>query len=216
MRKINNFENVQEATEFKRLPVDAYVCKIMNVTDVPVDSKTGKGDYLKVFFDIAEGEYKGYFKKQFDNDTRKDKKWPSAGSFIRSYKENALPMFKGFTSALEKSNKNYTWDWNEKKLTGKTIVLIIGDEEYLSQKGEKRTRNYVASVRSLEAFKSGDFTLPALKVLDESKIATSGKTAAPADYNPFGDVDEDTTSNTTNDSSEDNDMPWGDSNPFGD
>lgn len=213
MRKIDGFENVQEATSFKRLPVDAYVCKIMNVNDVPMDAKTGKGDYLKVFFDIAEGEYKGYFKKQYDADTRADKKWPNAGSFIRSYKDSALPMFKGFTNALEKSNKGYTWDYDEKKLKGKTIVLVIGDEEYLNQKGEKRTRNYVASVRSLEAYKAGDFTLPALKVLDESKSAATSST--PADFDdPFKAQSENAPA-TTSSAPADNDFPWGDNNPFG-
>lgn len=213
MRKIDGFENVQEATSFKRLPVDAYVCKIMNVNDVPMDAKTGKGDYLKVFFDIAEGEHKGYFKKQYDADTRADKKWPNAGSFIRSYKDSALPMFKGFTNALEKSNKGYTWDYDEKKLKGKTIVLVIGDEEYLNQKGEKRTRNYVASVRSLEAYKAGDFTLPALKVLDESKSATTSST--PADFDdPFKAQSENAPA-TTAAAPADNDYPWGDNNPFG-
>lgn len=212
MRKIDNFENVQEATSFKRLPVDAYVCKIMNVNDVPMDAKTGKGDYLKVFFDIAEGEYKGYFKKQYDADTRADKKWPNAGSFIRSYKDSALPMFKGFTNALEKSNKGYTWDYDEKKLKGKTIVLVIGDEEYLNQKGEKRTRNYVSAVRSLEAYKAGDFTLPALKTVDENKSTAS---STPSDFvDPFGSQ---TTNNApaTTSAPVDNDLPWGDNDPFG-
>lgn len=180
MKKINGFENVQESTSFKRLEPNAYVCKIMNVVDVP------EKEYLKVSFDIVEGENKGYFSKLFKEDTRQDKKWPAAGSFIRSYKEKALPMLKGFTNALEKSNKNYVWDWDETKLKGKTIVLIIGDEEYLNQKGEKRIRNYVASVRSLEAYKSGDYTIPALKVLDESKVVASS-TSAPADFvDPFG------------------------------
>lgn len=213
MRKIDNFENVQEATSFKRLPVDAYVCKIMNVDDVPMDAKTGKGDYLKVSFDIAEGEYKGYFKKQYDADTRADKKWPNSGSFIRSYKDSALPMFKGFTNALEKSNKGYTWDYDEKKLKGKTIVLVIGDEEYLNQKGEKRTRNYVSAVRSLEAYKAGDFTLPALKTVDESKSTASFST--PSDFvDPFGSQTTNNASATTS-APVDNDLPWGDNDPFG-
>lgn len=211
MKKINGFENVQESTSFKRLEPNAYVCKIMNVLDV------SEKEYLKVSFDIAEGENKGYFSKLFKEDTRQDKKWPAAGSFIRSYKEKALPMFKGFTNALEKSNKNYTWDWDESKLKGKTIVLIIGDEEYLNQKGEKRTRNYVASVRSLEAYKAGDYTIPALKVLDESKVVASSN-SAPADFvDPFGGTAT-TEVETPEKSQVSNNNPWDDSddefNPF--
>lgn len=199
MRKIDNFDKVQESVSFKRLEPNAYVCKIVNVIDVP------EKEYLKVFFDIADGEHKGYFAEQYKNDTRPDKKWAAAGSFIRSYKEKALPMFKGFTNALEKSNKNYAWDWDENKLKGKTIVLIIGEEEYLNQKGEKRVRNYVNAVRSLEAYKAGDYTIPALKELDASKVTTATKqedfvnpfgdetpktNSAPADSNPWGDDDD--------------------------
>lgn len=199
MRKIDNFDKVQKSVSFKRLEPNAYICKIVNVIDIP------EKEYLKVFFDIADGEHKGYFAEQYKNDTRPDKKWAAAGSFIRSYKEKALPMFKGFTNALEKSNKNYAWDWDENKLKGKTIVLIIGEEEYLNQKGEKRVRNYVNAVRSLEAYKAGDYTIPALKELDASKVTNATKqedfvnpfgdeapktNSAPADSNPWGDDDD--------------------------
>lgn len=176
MKKINGFENVQERTSFKRLEPNAYVVKILNAEDVP------DKEYLRISFDITEGENKGYFMNQFNNDTRQDKKWPIAGSFIRSYKETALPMFKGFTNALEKSNNGYTWDWNEKGLKNKTLVVVIGDEEYVNQKGGVSIRNYVQSVRSVEAYKGGDFTIPALK-----KLANTATTSQSGDFvDPFG------------------------------
>ena len=59
MRQVN-LENVQEAGEFQRMPSGGYVCKITNVEDVPIDPKTGKGDYLKIEYDICEGEFKDY------------------------------------------------------------------------------------------------------------------------------------------------------------
>ncbi len=169
MKKINDWENIKESSDFKRLEAGAYVCAIKAVEDVP------EKEYLKIYFDIVKGDDKGYFQKLYDSDTRKEKKWPIAGTLIRSYKESALSMFKGFITAIEKSNKNYKWDFNEKSLVKKYIGLIIGDEEYLTQKGAKRVRNYVASVRSLEAIEKGDFTIPALKELDESKLAEVNK-----------------------------------------
>lgn len=169
MRKINDWENIKEGSDFKRLEPNAYVCAIKKVEDFP------EKEYLKIYFDIVKGDEKGYFQKLYDEDSRKEKKWPNAGTFIRSYKESALSMFKGFISAVEKSNKNFKWDFNEQKLVKKYIGLIIGDEEYLNQHGKKRTRNYVASVRSLEAIEKGDFTIPALKELDESKIVEDKK-----------------------------------------
>lgn len=169
MKKINDWENIKESSDFKRLEAGAYVCAIKAVEDVP------EKEYLKIYFDIVKGDDKGYFQKLYDSDTRKEKKWPIAGTLIRSYKESALSMFKGFITAVEKSNKNYKWDFNEKSLVKKYIGLIIGDEEYLTQKGAKRVRNYVASVRSLEAIEKGDFTIPALKELDESKLPEVNK-----------------------------------------
>ena len=169
MRKINDWENIKEGSDFKRLEPNAYICAIKSVEDV------SNKEYLKICFDIVKGDNKGYFQKLYDADTRKDKKWPVAGTLIRSYKESALSMFKGFVTAIEKSNKNYKWNFDEKTLVKKYIGLIIADEEYLNQKGQKRVRNYVASVRSLEAIEKGDFTIPALKELDESKVAESNK-----------------------------------------
>lgn len=201
MKKINDWENIKESSDFKRLEAGAYVCAIKAVEDVP------EKEYLKIYFDIVKGDDKGYFQKLYDSDTRKEKKWPIAGTLIRSYKESALSMFKGFITAVEKSNKNYKWDFNEKSLVKKYIGLIIGDEEYLTQKGAKRVRNYVASVRSLEAIEKGDFTIPALKELDESKLPEVNK-AEEKFIDPFADssnddVVEDTSSPFDDDADDD-------------
>lgn len=207
MRKINDWENIKETSDFKRLEPGAYICAIKVVEDVP------EKEYLKVYFDIVKGDNKGYFQKLYDSDTRKDKKWPIAGTLIRSYKESALSMFKGFITAIEKSNKNYKWTFDEKSLVKKYIGLIIADEEYLNQKGQKKVRNYVAFVRSLDAIEKGDFTIPALKELDESKIVGTQKKEE-AFVDPFAENNDSVEENTSND--DENDNPWAedDEDPF--
>lgn len=184
MKKIKDWENIKEGSDFKRLEPNAYICAIKAVEDV------SDKEYLKIYFDIVKGDNKGYFQKLYDSDTRKDKKWPIAGTLIRSYKESALSMFKGFCTAVEKSNKNYKWNFDEKTLVKKYIGLIIADEEYLNQKGQKRVRNYVASVRSLDAIEKGDFTIPALKELDESKVVDA-KEKENKFVDPFANADDD-------------------------
>ena len=124
MKRINNWENIQESTSFKRLMPNGYIVKILNVEDHP------DKEYLKIYFDIVKGDDKGYFKKQYDSDTRKERKWPNAGTFIRSYKDSAASMFKGFVNAIEKSNKGYQWNFDEKTLVNKVVGLIIADEQY--------------------------------------------------------------------------------------
>ena len=200
MKKINDWENIKETSDFKRLEPNAYICAIKSVEDV------ANKEYIKICFDIVKGDNKGYFQKLYDADTRKDKKWPIAGTLIRSYKDTALSMFKGFITAVEKSNKNYKWNFDEKTLVKKYIGLIIADEEYLNQKGQKRVRNYVASVRSLEAIEKGDFTIPALKELDESKIAESNKKEEEF-VDPFADANNDKGEET---SMGEDSVPWDD------
>ena len=200
MKRIENWENIQESTSFKRLTPNGYIVKILKVEDHP------EKEYLKIYFDIVKGDDKGYFKKQYDGDTRK------AGTFIRSYKDSAASMFKGFTNAIEKSNKGYKQDFDEKTLVNKVVGLIIADEQYQNQKGQVRVRNYVAAVRSVETIEKGEYEIPALKELTTTKTTT-----APANdpIPDFGDVFNTTPTDTPTPAESEN--PWDDSdeNPFG-
>lgn len=206
MKRINNWENIQESTTFKRLKPSGYICKILKVEDHP------DKEYLKIYFDVNGGEDKGYFKSQFEKDTRKERKWPNAGTFIRSYKDSAASMFKGFTNAIERSNKGYQWNFDEKTLVNKVVGLIIADEQYQNQKGQVRVRNYVAAVRSVETIEKGEYEIPALKDLTTTKTTT-----APANdpIPDFGDVFNTTPTDTPTPAESEN--PWDDSeeNPFG-
>lgn len=204
MRKIENWANIKENNGFEKLPVGGYIVKILNVQDV------ADKEYLKVSFDIAEGDKKGFFKKQYDEDTRQDKKWPNAGSFVRSYKSTAESMFKGFANAVENSNKNYTFDFNEKSLVGKQVGIVVGLEEYVNQKGAVRERTYVAAVRSVDTIKKGDFKIPDTKKLDLTKTTSTTKSAEPF-QNPFADDNNSTMSDPFADSA-----PAAESNPWDD
>lgn len=205
MKKINNWENIQEFTTFKRLKPSGYICKILKVEDHP------DKEYLKIYFDINRGEDKGYFKSQFEKDTRKERKWPNAGTFIRSYKDSAASMFKGFINAIEKSNKGYQWNFDEKTLVNKIVGLIIADEQYQNQKGQVRVRNYVAAVRSVETIEKGEYEIPALKELTTTKTTTAPTNDPIPD---FGDVFNTTPTDTPTPAESEN--PWDDSdeNPF--
>ena len=160
MKPINNYENVQASTgEFARPTAGGYICKIIDVEDVPMNAQ-GKGDYLRIEYDIADGEFKGYYKEQFD---RWGGNWNA--SFIRSYKEKALGMLKHFTNCIEQSNAGYEWDWNEKGLVGKVVGLVLGEEEYKNSAGEIKTKLVVSQVKTVEDIKNGNFKIPAPKKL---------------------------------------------------
>lgn len=209
MKAISNFDKIQENGSFEKLPVGGYIVKILAVDDVP------EKEYLKIFFDINEGEKKGFFTKAFKEDTRAEKKWPNAGSFIRSYKEKALPMFKGFTNAIENSNKGYSWNFDEKSLVNKVVGLVIGEEEYLNQKGQVRKRTYVSAVRSVDTIKKGDFTVPEIKKLDATKV--SSQTKQDDFVNPFANdtaIDPFASAPAQDTPAADDSTPWDTENPF--
>ena len=160
MKPIKNIDSVQEAGDSRRLPAGGYVCKYTNVED------NSDKNYLYMEFDIAEGEYKGYYKEL---EERLDF-W--GGRCYRSYTEKALPMFKRMCSAVTKSNKGFIFDGNEhcdeSTLVGKKIGMILGEEEYIGNDGSVKTRLYVAREVDVADIKAGKFKVPALKKLPTS------------------------------------------------
>ena len=177
MKKIENYENVQASSgEFARPTAGGYICKIIDVEDVPLDPKTNKGDYLRIEYDIADGEFKGYYKEQFD-------KWGGNwnASFIRSYKEKVLGMLKHFTNCIEQSNAGYAWDWNEMGLIGKFVGLVLGEEEYKNNAGEIKTKLVVSQVKTVEDIKNGNFRIPAPKKMTVNNPTNNFDDFAPID-----------------------------------
>lgn len=181
MKRIENYETVQASTgEFNRPTAGGYICKIIDVEDVPMNAQ-GKGDYLRIEYDIADGDLKGYYKEQFD---RWGGNWNA--SFIRSYKEKALGMLKHFTNCIEQSNAGYEWDWNEKGLIGKFVGLVLGEEEYQNNAGEIKTKLVVKNIATVEDIKNGNFKIPAPK-----KLAVESSNASTNDFMTTTDIMDD-------------------------
>ena len=159
MKKID-MTNVQEAGDFSRPTAGAYICTITAVTDVPAK------EYLKVAYDIAMGEHKGYYSEL----RAAHPDWEWAGVYVKSYKSTALPMFKRFCTAVSRSNGNYVFDGgavnaDEKTLIGKRVGLLLQDEEYYNNSGEKKTRLIVN--REFPTDKLAEQKTPAPKLLKD-------------------------------------------------
>ena len=160
--KAINLSEVQEAGTGLGLKAGGYVCTITNVEDVP--SK----EYLYVEFDIAEGEFKNYYKKL------QEAKNFWGGSFYKRYKEKALPMLKRFCSAVTKSNSGYIFDAgaqnsDEKTLKGKLIGLVLFEEEYIKNNGEIGRRLKVDYECDIEKIRKGEFKVKELKKLPDDQ-----------------------------------------------
>ena len=148
---------------FERLPAGGYVCKIVAVEDKPEKS------YLSIVYDIAEGDRKGFYSDDWG------KEHPVAHRFVASYKDSALGMFKGRLKAIDESNGTAFADaatdgLNENGLVGKLVGLVIGYEEYISDRGEIRQRSYVKNVLPVEKIRKGEYKVPDLKVLTSAPI----------------------------------------------
>ena len=158
---------VQEAGEFTRPAAGPYICGIVKVEDVE------EKEYLKVTYDIIEGEFKGYYKEMRANNPD----WAWAGAYVKSYKEAARPMFKRFCTAVSRSNGKYVFDGDkvnhdETTLKGKKIGLLLGEEEYEGNDGNVKTRLYVVHEFSID--KLADQKVPEIKRLKTT--ATAEKT----------------------------------------
>ena len=153
------------ASEFAALKPGPYIVKIVDVEDWP------NLEYLKLFVDIADGELKGEFARQeaqFGN-------YPSQGIGYRSYKDKAMDFFTAFVVAVEKSNKNFIFDWNDPScLKGKYFVANYAEEEYLKD-GQIKTSVKIREYRSIESLKASK-----IKTLAVKKYTGPAPTAASA------------------------------------
>lgn len=137
MKAINNWDNVKASTDFTTLPAGGYVCRIQGAKISEYQSHNGSTfERLEVAVDIEEGEYKGYYRQDFDNQQTEDKKWrgvfrlyvPSGDG---SEQDNwSTAKLKRFVTDVEDSNPGYRWDWDEKKLKGKLVGLTFRREEW--------------------------------------------------------------------------------------
>ena len=179
MKKID-LSKVEEFKGFPSVPAGGYVCGIYEVEDV------SEKEYLKLSYDIIEGEYKGFYAKR----TNKDGNKMALPIFYASYKDSVLSRFKGTITAIEKSN-NFKFNDDETKLKGKKIGFVFAEEEYAKDDGTVVTSLKAVQAHSVEAIKKGDFKVPDKKLLPQStNTSTFGGAKPSASVNPFETVSE--------------------------
>ena len=177
IRKPNNWESVQEFTEREKLPLGAYVCKVKGVRVEASDY----GEQLVIQFDIAEGEYADFYKREYAANTMANKKFKGVhrvwlprddGSEKDEWTKST---FKGMCTAFEKSNPGYVWNWNEQTLIGRMIGILFRNEEW---EYDGKTGWAVRPFRAISAdtVRSGDYTLPKDKPLKNKASSGYGDT----------------------------------------
>lgn len=171
IKKPSNYDNV-EVMEFDFTPIELGGHKgIIMKAEEYTSPQSGKTS-LKVSVDTAKDDKQPeYFKEQYKNDTRIDRKWSnSAIKYISlGEEENQVKMLKAFITAYENSN-GCQFDWNKdwEQLTNKKIGLVFGAEEYENQAGELKTINKLREFRSID--KVDNIKIPKVKLLDGTYI----------------------------------------------
>ena len=142
-----------------RLPAGAYVCKVVRVAFE--EGKNGNSDMIQLLFDIEEGEHKGFFKSQFDNNTDEDKKWKGKTTIYvpkddgTEKDEWTKNSFAKWTTAFELSNPNYKWDWKEEKWKGLLVGIIFGDTGTVLDDGKEIVYTEARTACDIEAVRKG-------------------------------------------------------------
>ena len=170
MEIIKDFDKIEAKgmDDFRGLPIGAYECVIMDAR-VNHNEQSGK-DTFKVSVDIASGEFKDYFRKMYENDTRIDRKWNNNAVKYLSYTGDNVAFFKGFIKTIENSNIGYVWDWDETKLKGKKVCGVFQYEEYEKQDGTKGIKVRLTKFRSLDKLKDIEVS-DSIKMLDGSYVS---------------------------------------------
>lgn len=176
IEQFKDYDKVKSYSDFQTLPKDGYILKIMGVS-VQTNSN---GKYLQIGCDIAEGEYKDFFTKQYTNDTRDTKKWGC--NYLLSLPKDdgsekdmwTKQKFKTFTTALEESNDGYHWDWDEQKFKGKLIGGLFNEREYQKTDGTIGRATNLDRVCAAEKIRKGDYKLPEDKLIKRFGNNTSG------------------------------------------
>lgn len=196
MKKVNGWENVKAATEKVALPAGGYIVNIMGAKVASYDSKDGgKFEKLEVSIDIAEGEFKDYYTNDYRNQQSEDKRWKGV---LRQYlpkddgtdkDEWTKSNLKALTEAIEDSNAGYHWDWDETKFKNKKVGCLFRNEEWEFD-GKSGVTARPFKFISVEKIRTGKFTLPKDKLLNNSTTttdtsSTTGYQDIPDDDLPF-------------------------------
>lgn len=179
-----------EATSFSELPKlqpGGYVVKILNVKVEPTDW----GSRLAIQFDIAEGEFKGFFDKLYKAtpDEWENKKWK--GSMRLSIPHNtgdetkfkkSLGYFKSQIQAFENSNANLhidcERDWDENVLKGKLVGALFNEKEW-EMNGNTGWFTQCKRFVPVNDIRSGNFTIPKREELKNKPSTASNDSFDP-------------------------------------
>ncbi len=136
--------------ESQQLPKGKYICVIKQVA---VQESRRGGDQIVILFDIADGDYQGFYQKLYDADRAQnpsEAKW--RGVFKQDMEDKGLSWFKGIITSIERSN-NFVFQWdkenNERTLAGKKFGGVFRRRQYEKENGDRPIITELFRIRSI-------------------------------------------------------------------
>lgn len=184
MKQFNGYGRKEQAT-FEVLPKGAYVIKFLDVKEEP--NKNGNGSHLKIAFDVAEGDYSGFYKRAFDASTKEDKKWNADAVVYLTCPEDSseqyvIDNFNKFMTAVEDSNDGYHWNWDESTLKNKVVgaKFCIEQSEYNGNVYDHTKAKWFVNAQKVREGKAGQ--------LPKDKLVTPSNALNQTANNTFADI----------------------------
>lgn len=184
MKPFNGFEAKKSSSGREILPAGGYFCEIKSAKIDEYSNSNGSYSFLVLAIEVIEGEYAGFWKKDFDNNTNDDRKWRGTYRISIPKDDNSEQdgwtkrIFGNFIWAVQESNPGYSWDWDEKKLKGKKIGVLYRNREW-EYNGNTGWTTEAAGAVSYADLKDGNFKLPKDKPLKNKSTASTTTPASP-------------------------------------
>lgn len=165
---MKNYGNSQAYANARRMtggsaqiPPGAYVCEIKAAKEASYDW----GSRLELAIDITEGEYKGFFKQQFDENTSEDKKWKGTLRITLPKDDGSeadgrlMSRLKSTITDIEESNEGFVYKWDEKTLVGKAVGIVFRTK-HTAIDGKVVAYSEACWTTTVEAVRSGKVKIP--------------------------------------------------------
>lgn len=158
-----NYTNItpQESTIVENLPAGAYIGIVKGAKLETINTTSGTTfDRLLLMLDVAEGEHKDHYLKQYEAQKggQFPAKWkgiiryniPQSGSQYEAGQRRALEHL---AWCLQESNKGYKWDGDETKLKGLKIGFSVRDRDWIMERDGEITSGTTTEIGRVESIK---------------------------------------------------------------
>mgnify|MGYP004663888713 CR=1 FL=1 len=166
MKAFNGFKAEKISTN-EPLPAGGYIAEIK---EAKIVATSNNNEMLQISFDIAEGDKKEFFKKNYLNQTNEDKKWKGVYRLFIPKDDGsdkdlwAKRTFGDAIWGIEQSNGGYYWNWDETSLKGKFVGVLFRDKEW-EWNGSRGWTTEACKLLDVDDVRSGNFKIPKAKEL---------------------------------------------------